>query len=320
VSAPGNSRVTVPIRAKLVSSGITQFGMTVTSDQPIAAERIEYYGDGIGSGKYGAATKPAGTSPFRQYIFAGTVGTAPSTGGANTAIGTGSDLSEIDVINPGTAAGGSATVTVSFFDNSGKAINSQQVQVDGGTRETVRVNDVVGTQTDVFSVVVTADKNIYVERPQMFGGDPSKGGQFAVTNPSGSPAGLTSVAFPYLDLTGPTGAAISQTVFLYNPGATAIQVRGTYATNTQTVAVLYTVGPNSIKAVNVNTDAASLPKGPLGGIFQVVQTGTSSSSNNSSVQTGNGDSFVAAAQANSPDFKIVVSDQGTYPIGAATGP
>lgn len=320
ISVPGNSRYTLPIRARLVSSGITQFGMTLSSDQPVAAERVEYYGDGIGSGKYGATTKPAGTSPFRQYIFAATVGTAPSSGGANTSIGTGADISEIDIINPNAPAAGSATVTVSFFDATGKAINSQQVQVDGGTRETVRVNDVVGTQTNAFSAVVTADKNIYVERPQFFGGDPSKGGTFAATAPSGSPAGLTSVAFPYLDLTGPTGAAISQTVFLYNPGATAIQVRGTYATNTQTVAVLYTVGPNSIKTISVNTDAASLPKGPLGAIFQIVSTGPSSSSNNTSVQTGNGDSFVAEAQASSPDFKMVTSDQGTYPTGAATGP
>jgi len=293
--------------------------MTVTSDQPVAAERIEYYGDGIGSGKYGSATKPAGTAPFRQYIFAGTEGTAPSTGG-NLLIGTGNDISELDIINPNPAAGGSATVTVAFFDKTGHAINSQQVQVDGGTRETINTNDVVGTQSDVFSVVVTSDKNIFVERPQFYGGDPSKGGTFAASNPSGSPAGLTSVAFPYLDLTGPTGAPISQTVFLYNPGATAIQVRGTYATGSVTVAQLYTVGPNSITTVNVNADAASLPKGPLGGIFQIVQTGTSSSSNVTSVQTGNGDSFVAASQANSPDFKMVVSDQGTYPIGAATGP
>ena len=109
-------------------------------------------------------------------------------------------------------------------------------------------------------------------------------------------------------------------MFLYNPGATAIQVRGTYVSGQQSVAVIYTVAPNSITTVNVNTDAATLPKGGLGAIFQVVQTGTSSSSNNTSVQTGNGDSFVAEAQSNSPDFKMVTAEQGTYPIGAATGP
>jgi len=308
VSVPGNSRVTVPIRARLASSGITHFGMLVNSNVPVAAERVEYYGDGVGSGKYGAATKPAGTTPFRQYIFASDVAGFPS-GGGNAAIGTGSDLSEVDIVNPGAASAGSATVTVSFFAKSGAPINSQQVQVDGGTRETIRVNDVVGTQADVFSVVVTSDKPVYVEKPVFFGGDPSLGGAHAVANASGSPAGLTSVAFPYLDTTSSSGSAISQTVFLYNPGATAITVRGTYASAAQTVVKTYSVAPNSITTVNVNVDAASLPKGGLGGFFQIVQQGN-----------GTSDSFVASVQANTPDFAVVIGNQGTYPIGAATGP
>lgn len=306
-SVPGNSRLTVPIRARLVSSGLQKFGMTLVSNVPVAAERVEYFGDGIGSGKYGATTKPAGTSAFRQYIFASNVGTNPSTGG-NLTVGTGKDLSEVDVINPGPAAAGSATVTVSFFGPTGAAINSQQVQVDGGTRETISVNDVVGTQTDVFSVVVTSDKNVFVEKPVFYGGDPNKGGTFAVAAPSGSPAGLTSVAFPYLDLAGPTGQAISQTVFLYNPGATSITVRGTYVSNGASVTKTYTVAANSVTTVSVTTDAAALTtKAPLGGIFQIVQTGS-----------GQGDSFVASVTSNSPNFAQVLGNQGTYPIGASS--
>jgi hypothetical protein len=308
VSVPGNSRATVPIRARLVSSGVVKFGMDVNSNVPVAAERVEYFGDGIGSGKYGTTTKPAGTSAFRQYIFSSDVGQFPSTGG-NTAIGTGNDLSEVDVINPGAAAAGSATVTVSFFDKNGKPINSQQVQVDGGTRVTVSVNDVVGTQSDVFSVVVTSDKSVFVEKPVFYGGDPSNGGTHAAEAPSGSPSGLTSVALPYLDLTTASGAAITQTVFLYNPGSAPITVRGTYASGAQTVVKTYTVQGNSITTVSVNTDAAGLPKGPLGGIFQIVDTGA-----------GTGDSFVASVTSNSPDFSWVIGDQGTYPIGASTGP
>jgi hypothetical protein len=306
-TVPAMSRVTLPIRKALLGKGVTHFGVSVNSNVQIAVERVEYFGDGIGSSKYGATTKPAGTSAFRQYIFAAGSGTFPSAGG-NAAVGTGSDLSEIDIVNPGTAAGGSATVTVSFFDKSGNAINSQQVQVDGGTRETVQVNDVVSTQADVFSAVVTSDKNIFVERPTFYGGDPSKGGKFAVSSPAGAPAGLTSVAFPYLDLTSATGSAISQTVYLYNPGSSTISVRGIYAAATQTVVKTYSVAKNSIVAVNVNTDAASLPKGPLGGIFQVVQSGS-----------GTGDSFVADVVTNSPDFKNVLGNQGTYPIAASTG-
>jgi hypothetical protein len=308
VSVPGNSRATVPIRARLVSSGVVKFGMSVNSNVPVASERVEYFGDGIGSGKYGASTKAAGTSAFRQYIFSSDVGQFPSSGG-NTSIGTGNDLSEVDVVNPGAASAGSATVTVSFFDKNGKPINSQQVQVDGGTRVTVNVNDVVGTQSDVFSVVVTSDKSVFVEKPVFYGGDPANGGTHAVAAPSGSPSGLTSVAFPYLDLTSASGSAISQTVFLYNPGSAPITVRGTYSSGTQTVVKTYTVQGNSITTVSVNTDAAGLPKGPLGGIFQIVNTGA-----------GTGDSFVASVTTNNATFSWVIGNQGTYPIGAATGP
>ncbi len=306
-SVPANSRVTVPIRKNLIGKGVVQFGVAVNSNVQIAVERPEYYGDGIGSAKYGATTKPAATSAANQFIFAADSGVFPSTGG-NPAVGTGNDLSEIDIINPGTVAAGSATVTVSFFDKSGNPINSQQVQVDGGQRETVEVNDVVSTQADVFSTVVTSDKNIFVERPTYYGGDPSKGGTFAVNDPAGAPAGLESVAFPFLDTATSTGAVISQTVYLYNPGATTISVRGIYASAGQTVVKTYSVAKNSILAVNVNADAATLPKTALGGIFQVVQTGS-----------GTSDAFVASVVSNTPDFKNVVGNQGTYPIAAATG-
>ena len=310
VTVPAMSRFTEPIRKALIASGLTHYGMSINSTQPVAIERVEYYGDGIGSGKYGASTKPAiAGMGFRQYLFGADYGTAPTSGGT-AGVGTGSDLSEVDLINPGPAAAGSATVTVAFFDASGNAINSQQVQVDGQTRDTVNVNDVVGTQGNVFSVVVTSDKNILAELPVSFGGDPSKGGKFAVANPNGAAAGLTSVAFPNLSLTayGST-AAISQTVNLYNPGAAPISVRGIYVSGSKTVVKTYTVAANSITAVNVNTDAASIAAGsPVGGIFQIVQNGS-----------GTGNSFVASLTTNTPNYGVVTIDQGTYPTSAATG-
>jgi hypothetical protein len=304
ITVPALSRYTEHIRADLVNKGFTKFGLAITSNVPVAAERVEYYGDGAGSGKYGATTKPAASSAFRQYIFAATPGTWPSTGG-NAAAGTGSDISEVDVVNPAAASGGSgsATVTVSFFDKTGAAINSQQVQVDPGTRDTVSVNDVVNAQSDVFSVVVTSDKNIFVERPTYYGGDPSKGGTFAVITPSGAPAGLTNVAFPYLDLTS-GGSVITQTVYLYNPGSTAITVQGVFAAANKTVVKTYNVAPNSVTAVSVNADASTLT-GSIGGIF--------------SVQSGSNGAFVALQVTNNAGFKIVTGDQGSYITAASPG-
>jgi hypothetical protein len=171
----------------------------------------------------------------------------------------------------------------------------------------VAVNDVVGAQSDVFSTVVTSDQNIFAERSLSYGGDPIKGGSFAEATVSGAPAGLTSVVFPYLDMTAADGSAITQTVYLYNPGGSAITVRGIFAASSTTVVKTYSVAANSITAVSVNTDAAAL-KGSLGGIFQIVPSGAGSS-----------DAFVALAVTNSASFKTVTANQGTYPIAAATG-
>jgi hypothetical protein len=310
------SRATLPIRQLVAASnsGVSQYGLSINSNVALANERVEYFGDGIGSGKYGASTKAAGTTSYRQLIFAAASGVFPSAGG-NAASGTGNDISQIAIVNPGTAAAGSATVTVSAFTNSGAPINSQQVQVDGGTRETINLNDIVGTQSDVFSVIVTSDKSVYAEKLTSYGGDPANGGTFAVAGSSGSPAGLTQVQFPYLDLTSVTGTAISQTVYLYNPGATAISVRGTFVSSTGAAPVVktYAVAANSITAVSVNADAAALPKGAVGAVFQIINNGGTNGG------TGNGDSFVASVVSNAPDWSNVSGDQGQNPIGAAQG-
>ncbi len=304
LSVPANSRLTVPVRSLLQGKGFTQFGIAWASNVPVAGERVEYYGDGIGSAKYGATTKPAASSTGLQYIFAADTGTWPSSGGT---AGTGADVSEVDVINPAPAStSGSATVTVFFLDASGNPINSQQVQVDPSTRETVAINDVVQTQSGVFSTVVTSDRPIFVERPTYYGGNPANGGTFAAENPTGAPAGLTEVAFPYLDLTNGT-AAVTQTVYLYNPGTTTITVRGIYASASQTVVKTYSVAANSITTINVNTDAATL-KGALGGVFQVVPSASGSS-----------EAFVALSMSSQNGYAVVTGDQGTYPLAAALG-
>jgi len=213
----------------------------------------------------------------------------------------------VDIINPAPAStSGSATVTVSFLDASGNPINSQQVQVDPSTRETVAVNDVVQTQAGVFSTIVTSDRPIYVERPTYYGGNPTNGGTYAVENPAGAPAGLQEVAFPYLDLTNGT-ATVTQTVYLYNPGTTTITVRGIYASANTTVVKTYSVAANSITTVNVNTDAATL-KGAIGGVFEVVPS-----------YSGSSEAFVALALSNQNGYAVVTGDQGTYPISAALG-
>jgi hypothetical protein len=307
-TVPAMSRLTVPLRATLIKAGAPvgfQFGLDVNSTLPIAAENVMYQGDGSGSAKYGSTTVPAGNGSFRQYLFAADFGVAPSSGLASGAVGTGNDVSQVDIINPGPAANGSATVTVSFFGQNGAPINSQQVQVDGGTRETVSVNDIAGVNPNVFSVVVTSDKNVYVELPIAFGGDPSKGGMYATEDIPGAVPGLSSAAFPYLDAANGT-TTLSSTVFLYNPGASSITVNAVYSAGTKSVTKSYTVAANSIAQVNVGTDAAGLGvTSGIGGFF--------------SVSSGTPGSLVAFAQSNTTDYKWVIGTQGTYASGFSSG-
>jgi hypothetical protein len=68
VSVPGNGRVTIPIRKDVVSSGITQYGLAINSTGPTAIERVEYYGDGIGSAK----SAPTPSRPSRVWASAST--------------------------------------------------------------------------------------------------------------------------------------------------------------------------------------------------------------------------------------------------------
>ena len=305
------SRTTAPISREidqqLQHSGNVHglsFGMVVSSDTPLAAVRTEYLGNGSGMGRYGVTTELPTSTFARMFTFASDISS-----GSNSAVGTGNDQSELDVINPADAASGAATVRVLALDQQGSLINSAEFSIDGGTRQTLALNDIAGTQPNVFSVVVTSDRNIAVEKRVSYGGDPRLGGTFATSAVSGLPSGLTAVAFPFLALSlGNT--PISQNVFLYNPGPLAIVVQATYvaAGRAQPFTETYSVPPKGITTVDVNNDARSLPAGPLGAVFQLAPA-----------SSGTGSSFVAMAQANSAQFAGVIGQEPTIGFPPPTG-
>ena len=67
-------------------------------------------------------------------------------------------------------------------------------------------------------------------------------------------------------------AALDRTVYLYNPGATAVQIAATYfGGNGATATATYSVAPGSIQQVDVVADTqSSLPPGPLGAEFKLA--------------------------------------------------
>jgi hypothetical protein len=295
---PANGRATENIRRDYLPYSDKSVGMIVTGSSPIVAERVTYWGDGVGSAKFGADTAPGMAGAAKQFFFA--YGSNPGTTAANAGPAqSANDESYVTVINPAPVVNGvppsDATVLVSFFDASGNPLGSKSITVSPQTRETVVVNNVIAPVKGPLYTAVTSDMPIFVERPQYIGGSPNAGAHPGLS-PSGSPAGITSVLFPNVNTGTASGAAIVETVFLLNTGAASATVNGTYYDpNGQTVTVAYTVPAGQIVVVNVNADAGNLPVGPLGAQFT----------------SANGQ-FVAARVANTPDNLFWVGTQGVF--------
>jgi hypothetical protein len=298
-TVPANSRYTENIRADYLAYSDKSEGMVVQSSSPIVAERVEYWGDGAGSGKYGADTQPGLTTAAKQWFFAYGSDTGAGTSNIASPAQLSNDESYVTIVNPSLVPGSDATVLVSFFDSTGKSINSVNLTVSPGSRETVVVNNALpGPVAGDFATVVNSDQPIMVEHPQYLGGSPNAG-----TNPGaspvGSPAGLQATYFPNVNTATAAGAPISETVFLYNPGNTPVTVQGTYYTpGGATVTKSYVVpvsstGVGGILTINVNADAGGLPQGPLGAVY-----------------TTSSGSFVAARVANDPGQKSYIATQG----------
>jgi len=292
-TVPAMSRWTENIRRDYLPYSNKSVGMIVTSDQPIVSEREEYWGDGAGSGKAGMSSGTGMTNASKQFFFA--YGSNPGATAGNAGPGQqANDESYVTVVNPAPAPGSDATVLVSFFDAKGNALGSKSITVSPQTRETVVVNNVIAPVSGPFYTVVSSDQAVFVEHPQYIGGSPNTGAHPGLIL-SGSPAGLQSVLFPSLNTGAASNSPISVTVFLLNPGTSAITVNGTYFTPSgTTVQVAYSVAAGGLTVVNVNADAGNLATGPLGAQYT----------------TAAGGQFVAAAVANTTDNVSYIGSQG----------
>jgi hypothetical protein len=263
---PALGRATENIRRDN-AGGQPDVGMMVTSDQPIVAERVEYWGEGVGSAKYGASAEAGMSEAAKRFYVA--FGSNPGANPANAGPAQQpNDESYVTVVNPSTAAGATATVTATFYAMTGMVLGSRTFAVAPQTRQTLIVSSVLGAVAGPYWTMVAADQPIFVEQPQYFGGSPNVGRHPGEVL-AGAPDGVGAVLFPKLDTAAAAGTPISETVFLLNPGTTPLTVIGTYyAPAGQTVTVGYTVGAGSLRVVNVNADAAGLPAGPFGAQYR----------------------------------------------------
>lgn len=286
---PANSRATRNVRRDVLTVSNKSVGMIVTSDQPIMAERVLYFGDGTGSAKYGSTAKAGIQTLANQYYFA-----YGSAGGSGLAQRKG-DQSYVTILNPDLTTT-RATVVAQFYTASGHLLGATSVDVAPRTRQTINANAIVGNTSSIYATVLTSASPFVAEKPQYFGGDPNSGAHPGVA-PSGTPGGIKSVSFPDLSLTSALGEPQQQTVFLYNPTANPVTVAATYVSAGASKIVSYTLAPSTVTTVNVNGDAASLGAGVLGATFTVASNGV-------------GDAFVAADIANTADGRSYTGTQG----------
>ena len=249
-----HARTTANIRALNAGSTTSSVGMIVGSDQPIVAERVEYFGDGSGSGKFGSTVIPGIVAPATALRFAYGV-----SGGR---AGTGGNAGEhyLTLLNPA-VSGTPVSVTASYTGATGGSLGQARVAVSPGTRRTIVAGSVLGAaSTGTFSLALQASGPIEAEASQYFGGSPNSGTHAGVIVP-GVASPSTDLFFADLSTTMTDGTPLTQTVSLSNPGAAQVTVDATYFGSGGTpVTKSYSVAAGGITAVAVNYDVgAPLP-------------------------------------------------------------
>jgi len=299
LTVPPLSRATANIRALNQGGKATSVAMIVSSDQPVVAERVEYFGSGAGSGKFGSTVSLGQTSPAQQLRIAyGSSGGAQLVKGKLQPVG---DQDYITLLNPSTnLVAAPVQVTVGFSDSSGHTLGQPVVvAVAPGTRQTVGANVTIGTRAaGPFSVSLSASGPIVAESAQYFGGSPNIGSTPGVAFPAYS-AALLDGLLSELSTSSASGAPINRQVFLYNPNGAPLQMTATYfGANGTLRQASYSVPASGIAVVNVNQGATGLPAGPLGAEFKL---------------NGGSGGFVAYAVGKTTDGRSATEDSAQLP-------
>jgi hypothetical protein len=269
VTLPALGRITVNMHALNLGAHVTTSGVLVSADHPIVAERVEYFGSGIGSAKAGSTVTlgliPTAGQRSLRIPFADSGGMTGPTSPGRSSQGVG-DQAYIALLNP---SGRTVTVTADFADGSGKALGTRvMIKIAAGARGTIGANAAIGSRpTGPFSVAVGATGPLEAESAQYFGGSPNQGSAPGIIVPAAS-IPLTDALFTDLGLTLVDGTPITRKVYLYNPGATADQVAVTYYGSAGVLAgsPTYTIPAGGITTVDVGQDETA--RGPMGAEFR----------------------------------------------------
>ena len=278
VTVPAMGRTTVNLRAFYNDPKVKAVAALVSSDQPLVAERVEYFGDGIGSGKagtiVGSGAPPAG--PQFRIPFGSSGGGSPSTGAVKfLAQG---DQQYITLLNP-PGSGSPVQVTATFADSSGKTLGTPlQVTVASGTRQTILANSVLGTSAvSAFSATISATGSILVEATQYYGGSPNVGSHPGVIVPAAA-ASISDAFLSELSTQLADGTSVNRQVFLYNPGPSPLQVNATY----------FGAGATTITTPTLTVTATGTPTSTVTATATATSTVTATATATATAQTVTG--------------------------------
>lgn len=228
VNLPAYGRSTLNLRAVLPNRS---FSTRVTATGPIVAERVEYWGVGAGSGKYGAGVKPGVATPGKSWYF----------GYGSVLDG---DQAYLSLFNPHTIA---AHAQVVFFNGTGAVAGSTKITVPPGQRSTVYANSIVGARHSPIAAIVTSDREITAEEAQYVDGSPNVGAHAGAAI-EGRPATARTWTFA----TGNT-ATYNESEYVFNPSRKATAVTVTfYGADRQVLSATYAVKPLTVISISAN--------------------------------------------------------------------
>ena len=236
VTVPARSQVTINAGSQygqLMPTGSKNIGAEVIADQPIAVDRVMYWGNGDGSAKYGFSWASAVATTTLSHAFP----LLPTANGSQPFL---------TVLNP---SGKVANVSLRLLDSSGNTLTTASAAVNSNTRFTFDIASILPGDHGNVTGLLTSDVPVVSEAPVYYGGSPNNASAPGMVEQgsTGSQAGTT------IDLPGSTGL-----LRIYNPGNTSVQVQATQGGSSGGTTVFAgTIAANSSQEIQLSSASSA---------------------------------------------------------------
>jgi hypothetical protein len=222
--------VTINLRALLPNRSL---GLLVQADQAIAVERVLYWGDGLGSGKYGSAVSAGVSGPAALWSF-------PFSSTSN------GDQVFLSFTNPTTVE---AHVRISLYGATGQISETTPITatIEPSARATIALPAQPRGQNAALGVVLTSDVPVVSEEAQYFGGSPNVGNHTGSVLPGMAQPGMHWV-FPGFN----SANFAAEQWYVLNTGASEARLTATlYNAAGSPLVVQFKAGPNRLTSITL---------------------------------------------------------------------